>query len=168
MLYFLALILGITAGLRAATPLAAVAIGVWLGWIDLSGTWAGFMDTIGAAIILGLAAITELVDDQLPNTPSHRSPPQFTGRIVTGAFAGAIIGSPSGNWLAGLIAGAIGAVLGTLGGYEARKRVWTRPSRRADQGLDRTHPRLLGRTLYCSSHGRSRGSLIGSRKLGLH
>lgn len=123
MFYLLALLLGITAGLRAATPLAAVSIGAYLGWINLSGTWAGFLGTVVAAVILGLIAIAELVTDQLPTTPSRKAPQQFGARVVSGALCGLLVGLPSGSWIGGLIAGAIGAVIGTLGGFEARKRL---------------------------------------------
>ena len=120
MIYVLFLILGVTAGLRAITPLAAVSIGAWLGWIDLTGTWAAFAGHIITAIILGLAAIAELVTDQLPQTPSRKVPQQFGARLVTGGLAGLVLGLPSGNWIAGLILGVIGAALGTYGGAAAR------------------------------------------------
>ena len=123
MFYILALLLGVTAGLRAATPLAAVSIGAYLGWINLSGTWAGFLGTLVAAIILGILAIAELVTDQLPNTPSRKVPQQFGARVISGALCGLLVGLPLGSWIGGLVAGAIGAVIGTLGGYEARKRL---------------------------------------------
>lgn len=121
--YIFALLIGVTAGLRAATPLAAISLGAYLGWIDLSATWAGFMGSIITVAILVILAIAELVTDQLPKTPSRKVPQQFAARVVSGALAGLLLGLPSGMWIGGLIAGAIGAVLGTLGGYEARKRL---------------------------------------------
>ena len=121
MFYVLVLLIGITAGLRAATPLAAVSIGAYLGWINLSGTWASFAGNIIVAVILGILAIVELVTDQLPNTPSRKVPQQFSARVISGAVCGMVLGLPSGNWIAGLVVGAIGAVIGTLGGAEARK-----------------------------------------------
>ena len=123
MFYVLALLLGVTGGLRAGTPLAAVSVGAYLGWINLGGTWAAFMGAMVTAIILVIIAIVELVGDQLPSAPSRKVPPQFGARIVAGAFAGVVLGVPTGNWITGLILGAIGAVLGTLGGAEARRRL---------------------------------------------
>ena len=123
MIYFLFLMLGVTAGLRAAMPLAAVSIGAYLGWIDLGGTWAAFAGNIITAVILGLIAIVELIGDQRASAPSRKVPTQFGARIVSGALAGLVLGLPSGNWIAGLILGAIGAVLGTLGGFEIRGRL---------------------------------------------
>ena len=121
MLYVLFLLLGVTAGLRAVMPLAAVSIGAYLGWIDLSGTWAAFAAHVVTAVVLGLAAIAELVTDQLPQTPSRKTPGQFSARIVSGALAGTVLGLPTGQWILGLALGAVGAVLGTLGGYEVRR-----------------------------------------------
>ena len=123
MFYVLALLLGVTAGLRAATPLAAVSIGAYLGWLNLSGTWTAFLGTLVAAIILGLIAIAELVGDQLPTAPSRKSPQQFGARVVSGALSGLLVGLPLGSWIGGLVAGAVGAVIGTLGGFEARTRL---------------------------------------------
>ncbi|TIW52125.1 MAG: DUF4126 domain-containing protein, partial [Mesorhizobium sp.] len=43
MLYLLALLIGVVAGLRAGTALAVTAWGAWLGWLPVAGTWASFM-----------------------------------------------------------------------------------------------------------------------------
>lgn len=123
MFYLLALLLGVTAGLRAATPLAALSWGAYFGWINLSGTWAAFVGNIVVAIVLGIFAIAELVTDQLPATPSRKVPPQFAARVISGGVVGLVLGLPSGNWIAGLVLGAIGAVIGTVGGAEARARL---------------------------------------------
>ena len=48
---------------------------------------------------------------------------QFGARLVTGGFAGAVIGTAWGYTFGGLGAGLVGAVLGTLGGAEARRRL---------------------------------------------
>ncbi|MDB5540493.1 MAG: putative rane protein [Devosia sp.] len=123
MIYILFLVVGVVAGLRALTPFAAISIGAWLGWIDLGGTWAGFLATPLAAIILVILAILELVGDQLPTARSRKEPVSFVGRTISGALSGVLLGLPTGNWIAGLILGAIGAVIGTLGGFEARRRL---------------------------------------------
>ncbi|MGB3336229.1 MAG: DUF4126 family protein [Devosia sp.] len=121
MIYALAILIGVTAGLRAVTPIAAISWGAYLGWIDLSATPLGFLGNIIAVIIISLLAIAELVSDQLPNTPSRKVPPQFGTRIVLGALAGALLMPAS--WIIGAILGAVGAVLGTLGGAEVRARL---------------------------------------------
>ena len=44
---------------------------------------------------LTIFLLVELVTDQLPKTPSRKTPPQFITRLLMGAFAGAVIGSAS-------------------------------------------------------------------------
>ncbi|MDR7221819.1 DUF4126 domain-containing protein [Aminobacter aminovorans] len=120
MIYLLALLIGIVAGLRAMTAPAAVAWGAWLGWLPLAGTWAGFMGHWIAVAIFTVLAIVELITDQLPSTPSRKVPVQFGTRIVMGALSGAVIGTVGGVVIGGLAAGVIGAILGTLGGAAVR------------------------------------------------
>jgi uncharacterized membrane protein len=119
LLLVLALLIGVIAGLRAMTAPAAVAWAAHLALVPVAGTWLGFMGSIWAVGILTIAAIAELVTDQLPSTPSRKVPPQFGARIVAGALSGAVIGI-GGGWVTGAIAGIIGAVIGTLGGAAAR------------------------------------------------
>jgi uncharacterized membrane protein len=121
MLYLLALLIGVIAGLRAMTAPAAVAWGAYLGWLPVAGTWASFMGHWVAVGIFTILAIVELVTDQLPSTPSRKVPMQFGARIIAGAFSGAVIGATAGVTMVGL--GAIGAVIGTLGGAEVRARL---------------------------------------------
>jgi uncharacterized membrane protein len=123
MLALSAFLIGVIAGLRAMTPLAAVSWAGWLGWISVAGTWAGFMASPWAVGIFTVLALVELVTDQLPSTPSRKVPAQFGTRIVTGAFCGAVLGVATGDWIVGLIAGAVGAVAGTYGGAWARGRL---------------------------------------------
>ena len=117
------LLIGVVAGLRAMTAPAAVAWGAYLGWLPLATTWASFMGHWIAVAIFTVLALVELVTDQLPSTPSRKVPQQFGARLVSGAFAGAIIGTAGGALVAGLIAGIIGAVIGTYGGAEIRARL---------------------------------------------
>ncbi|MBN9217249.1 MAG: DUF4126 domain-containing protein [Mesorhizobium sp.] len=123
MLYLLALLIGVIAGLRAMTAPAAVAWGAYLGWLPVAGTWASFMGHWAAVGIFTILAIVELITDQLPSTPSRKVPQQFGARIVLGALTGAVIGAAGGATVICLIAGIIGAVIGTLGGAEVRGRL---------------------------------------------
>ncbi|TJW47079.1 MAG: DUF4126 domain-containing protein [Mesorhizobium sp.] len=123
MLYVLALLIGVIAGLRAMTAPAAVAWGAWLGWLPAAGTWAGFMGHWIAVGIFTILAIVELVTDQLPSTPSRKVPQQFGARIIMGAFTGAVLGATGSITIGGVIAGALGAVVGTLGGAQVRARL---------------------------------------------
>ena len=120
MIYVFALLIGVIAGLRAATPIAAISWAAYLGWLDFTGSPVAFIGNIIAVLVLTLLAIAELVTDQLPNTPSRKVPMQFGARIVLGAVAGALL---PGNWIIGLILGAIGAIIGTLAGAAARARL---------------------------------------------
>ena len=94
--YLLALLIGIVAGLRAMTPPALVSWAAHLGWLDLSGSWLGFLANAWVRWILTLLAVVELVTDQLPSTPSRTVPIQFGARIATGALSGAAIGTAGG------------------------------------------------------------------------
>jgi uncharacterized membrane protein len=122
-IFIFALLIGIIAGLRTMTAPAAIAWAAYLGWLPVAGTFAGFMSHWIAVAVFTIAALAELVTDQLPSTPSRKVPQQFGARVVSGAFSGAVIGTVGGALLAGLIAGVVGAVIGTYGGAEARARL---------------------------------------------
>ena len=98
------------------TPPALVAWAAHLGWLDLSGSWLGFLANAWVRWILTLLAVVELVTDQLPSTPSRTVPIQFGARIATGALSGAAVGTAGGVMVGGLLAGIVGAVIGALGG----------------------------------------------------
>lgn len=119
----LALAIGVIAGPRALTAPAVVAWGAFLGWIDVDGKWSDWVAHPITVTVLTIFLLVELVTDQLPKTPSRKTPPQFITRLLMGAFAGAVIGSASHHTFIALGAGMIGAVLGTLGGAEARSRL---------------------------------------------
>ncbi|MBD2112256.1 MULTISPECIES: DUF4126 family protein [Cyanophyceae] len=123
MVYLLALLIGIIAGLRTMTAIAAVSWAAYLGYLNLDGSWLAFLGYRFTPWILSALALGEFVTDQLPFTPSRKVPVQFGARIVSGALSGAAIALPSGTWVGGLIAGIVGAVIGTLGGAAARSRL---------------------------------------------
>lgn len=128
----LALLIGVVAGLRALTPPAVVAWAGALGWIHLDGTWVHWLTHPITLTVLTILLVVELVTDQLPSTPSRKVPQQFGARLLTGGFAaavlvtGAIYQAKTGTIVSGVGAGIIGAVLGTLGGAEARSRLVSR------------------------------------------
>ncbi|OBG67956.1 MULTISPECIES: DUF4126 domain-containing protein [unclassified Mycobacterium] len=119
----LALLIGVVAGLRSLTAPAVVAWAAYLGWLDLHGTWAAWMANIITVIVFTVLAVGELVNDKLPKTPARTAPPIFAARIIMGGLAGAALGAWPHWTFTALGAGVIGAVLGTLGGYQARKRL---------------------------------------------
>lgn len=118
----LACLIGIVAGLRAMTPIAAVSWAAHLGWLSLHGTWLSFLGASVTPYIATALALGELVTDKLPNTPSRKIPMQVGARLLTAAFCGAAVATPSGAILFGLLLGAVGAVIGTFGG--AALRAW--------------------------------------------
>ncbi|MHA7650922.1 DUF4126 domain-containing protein [Mycobacterium sp. ML4] len=117
----LALLIGVVAGLRSLTAPAAVAWAVFLSWLNLHGTWASWVGNLVTVVILSVLAVAELVNDKLPKTPPRTVPPVFAVRLITGGFAGAVIGTAWGFKFGALGAGVVGAVLGTLGGFQARR-----------------------------------------------
>jgi uncharacterized membrane protein len=119
----LAFFIGIVAGLRALTPIAAVSWAAHLGWLPLQGTWLSFLGATITPFVVTALALVELVTDKLPATPSRKIPMQFGARILTGALAGAAIATPAGGMLPGLFLGAVGAVIGTLAGAAMRARL---------------------------------------------
>jgi len=121
--YLLALLIGIVAGLRAMAAPALVSWAAHIGWLDLSGSWLGFLANAWVRWILTLLAIVELITDQLPSTPSRTVPVQFGARIAMGALSGAAVGAAGGSIMGGLLAGIAGAVIGTLGGRTLRARL---------------------------------------------
>lgn len=119
----LALLVGVIAGLRAMTAPAVVAWGAFLGWIDVTDKWSEWVGHPITVTVLTILLVGELITDQLPKTPSRKVPPQFAARLITGGFAGAVIGSAFFHTFSATGAGVIGAVLGTLGGAALRSRV---------------------------------------------
>jgi uncharacterized membrane protein len=118
----LALAIGVIAGLRALTAPAVVAWGAFLGWIDLDGKWSEWMAHPITLTVLTIFLLVELVTDQLPNTPSRKTAPQFLTRLIMGGFSGAVIGSAFFHTFSATGAGVIGAVLGTMAGAAVRQR----------------------------------------------
>lgn len=128
LIVLLALLIGVVAGLRSLTAPAVVAWAAFLGWLDfgplgVSQTWASWVANVATVVILTVLAIAELVTDKLPKTPPRTAPPSFGARLVMGGFAGAVLGAGPHWTFSALGAGVVGAVLGTLGGYQVRKRL---------------------------------------------
>src|SRR5580704_897055 len=122
-MYVSAFLIGVIAGLRSMTAPAAVSWAARLGWLHLENTWLAFLGSAATPYILSVLALGELIADQLPKTPSRKSPPGFITRILTGAICGAALGAAGGAMIGGAILGVLGAVAGTFGGYEFRVRL---------------------------------------------
>ena len=120
MIYVLAALIGVIAGLRALLAPTIVSWAASQGALNESRSWLAFLGYRWTPWLLSIAAIGELVNDKMPSTPSRKVPPQFGVRIVSGGLSGAAIVAGSGNWIFGLLLGVVGAVIGTLGGAAAR------------------------------------------------
>jgi len=119
-----AILIGIIAGLRAMTAPAAISWAAHLGWLTLSDSWLAFMGYKWTPWIFTALAVVELITDQLPSTPSRKVPVQFGTRLIMGGLTGACFSIGAGGTLIlGLICGVVGALIGTLGGAEARAKL---------------------------------------------
>ena len=120
LLYVVALVIGVVAGLRAFVAPATLS---WLAYANPSlvqGTWASFMSSVWTPGIFSILAIVEFVADQLSKTPSRKVPMQFIPRLLSGGFCAAVVGATSGNAVACAALGIVGAAIGTFGGFEVR------------------------------------------------
>jgi uncharacterized membrane protein len=126
MLLLLIFVLGMTAGLRAMTPLAAIAWGSH-GSAALAQSALSFMASRVTAYIFTALAILELVNDKLPFTPSRLSPGPFGARILSGALCGATFAAAASQSIVlGGVVGAAGGIAGSFVGYYARHKLVTK------------------------------------------
>jgi uncharacterized membrane protein len=119
----LAFLIGVVAGLRALTPLAAVAWAARLNEWPLIGTHLAWMGNAIMPWVFSVLALGELINDKLPATPSRKILPQFIARVVSGALCGAVMGATQELLVIGAVAGAVGAVAGTYGGAAVRAKL---------------------------------------------
>ena len=121
--FAIAFAIGVIAGLRSLTAPAVVSWAAYLGWLNVQDTWADFLGHTASVYIFTALALVELVSDKLPKTPSRKTSAPFTARIVLGAAcAAALCAAGRQSSIIGAVLGGLGAVVGTLGGYQARTR----------------------------------------------
>ena len=127
-LLLLCLLIGVVAGLRALTPLAAICWGAYLGWLHYADTSLSFIDHKVTLLIFTTLAIGEIFNDKLPKTPARTAIPSLVTRILSGACSAAAlaIGAGSGGLIGSILAGVVGALLGTYGGYHLRHALVTK------------------------------------------
>jgi uncharacterized membrane protein len=116
--------IGVVGGLRSLTAPTVVSWGIRFGWLEVTEPWAAFLGFWWTPYVLTALAIGELIADKLPRMTSRKALPAFAFRVIVGGFLGAAIAAGAGRLaLIGAACGVAGAVVGTLGGYEARKRL---------------------------------------------
>jgi uncharacterized membrane protein len=114
--------IGIFAGLRALTLLAAVAWAAQSHQLALRQSTLAFMAASITAYIFTASACVELFVDKLPGLPSRLTLGPLALRILSGGLCGAVLCTVSGySPVAGAIAGVVGAIAGALAGYHARR-----------------------------------------------
>ena len=120
----LAVGIGVVAGLRA---LAAPAVLGWAAkrrWIRLGNSPFATIISAKASKRITDLAVTELIADKLPFTPSRLKAGPLASRIVSGAVCGATIyGVAKRPLMGGAVLGGVGAIAGAFAGYHMRKRL---------------------------------------------
>ncbi|CAA9579193.1 MAG: hypothetical protein AVDCRST_MAG33-3414 [uncultured Thermomicrobiales bacterium] len=120
--------IGIAAGLRSQVPGAALTQALRDGNLGRGRgrLWSTLRRDRSRQIAL-VSMVGEMVGDKLPVTPSRTEAPSNIGRIGIGAVSGALVasglGARSGGLVFAALSGAAGAVVGTWGGYHARKGI---------------------------------------------
>jgi uncharacterized membrane protein len=107
--------------------LAAPAVLAWAAkrrWIRLADSPFATIISAKASKRITDFAVSELIADKLPFTPSRLKPGPFAARIVSGAVCGATIyGVVEQPLKEGAVLGGLGAIAGALAGYHMRKRL---------------------------------------------
>jgi uncharacterized membrane protein len=121
-------VLGLMTGSRSMTPMAVVCWFAYLGDLPVHDTWAFWTGKLAAVIVFTLLAMGEYVADKLPQTPNRTALGPLLVRLTFGGVVGAVVATglrvPG---LDGVLLGVLGALMGTYGGYFARKYTvrWT-------------------------------------------
>lgn len=120
----LAVGIGVVAGLCAVTAPAVLAWTVGHGRVRLGSSL--FVTILSGTASKRIAdfAVSELIADKLPFTPSRLNAAPFSTRIVSGAICGATIyGVVERPLTQGAVLGGLGAIAGAVAGYHKWKRL---------------------------------------------
>jgi uncharacterized membrane protein len=120
----LAIGIGAVAGLRPMTAPAVIAWALKRGWIRPGDSPLATIISSAAAKRIAKLAISELIADKLPFTPSRLNAVPLASRVVSGTICGATIHGTVKRPLAeGAVLGGLGALAGAVGGYHLRERL---------------------------------------------
>ena len=120
----LAVGIGAVAGLRTLTAPAVLAWAAKRRWIRIGNSPFATIISAQASTRLTDLAITELVADKLPFTPSRLKAGPLASRVVSGAVCGVTIyGVVERPLVEGAVLGGVGAIAGAFAGYHMRKKL---------------------------------------------
>src|SRR3984893_12379396 len=120
----LAVGIGAVAGLRALTAPSVLAWAAKRRLIRLGSSPFATIISATASKRITDFAVSELIADKLPFTPSRLNAAPLASRIVSGAICGATISAVVIRPLTeGAVLGGLGAIAGAFAGYHTRKRL---------------------------------------------
>jgi uncharacterized membrane protein len=120
----LAVGIGVVAGLRAFAAPAALTWAAKRRWVRLGNSPFATIISAKASKRITDLAVSELIADKLPFTPSRLKAGPLASRIVSGAVCGATIyGVVKRPLMEGAVLGGVGAIAGAFAGYHMRKRL---------------------------------------------
>src|SRR6202011_4229613 len=120
----LAVGIGAVAVLRAFAAPAVLAWAAKRRWIRLGNSPFATIISAKASTRLTDLAVSELIADKLPFTPSRLKAEPLASRVVSGAICGATIyGVVKRPLTEGAVLGGLGAIAGAFAGYHMRKRL---------------------------------------------
>lgn len=128
--FALAIGMGAVAGLRPMTAYAVVALSLKRRWISRRSSPFGGIISANASKTLAKIAMSELIADKLPFTPSRLKVLKvlkvapLASRVVSGVICGATIQSARERPVAtGAILGGLASIAAAFAGYRARRRL---------------------------------------------
>jgi uncharacterized membrane protein len=116
--------IGAVAGLRPMTVLAVMAWALRRGCIRPGRSPLARIVSAGASKRIAEFALSELIADKLPFTPSRLNATPLMSRILSGAICGTVIHGTGKRPLAeGAVLGGLGALAGTITAYHIRQKL---------------------------------------------
>ena len=119
------LLIGLVAGQRSMTPLAAVALAARSGGLARDNGAPAIIGRRTPAVAASALAVGEMLGDKMRSAPDRTVPPGLAARLVAGGIAGAALAPRSSRASAALL-GAAGAIVGGYAGLALRKRAMRR------------------------------------------
>jgi uncharacterized membrane protein len=119
------LLIGLVAGMRSMTPLAAVSLADRAGLLPAGNGAPALLRN--RAVVAGATALAvgELFGDKMRSAPDRIVAPGIAARLVTGAIAGAAL-APKGQRPAAMAVGAVASVVAAYVTFDLRMRVLRR------------------------------------------